>query len=229
MVLFEREPRETARSYARRILLYNIVHLELEPGCMMSEVELAEEIQLSRTPVREALMELSKDQLVEILPQRGSRVALINYDLVEEARFLRLVLENAIVKLACERENEFDFSKINENLAMQKWCLENDVVDRLMVLDNEFHQEYFRLCNKLSTFRLMHSMTAHFNRVRMLAVQGGAVRDNQTVDDHFAIADAVYHREAQKAQALMTEHLSRYKIDAITLKQQFPQYFVKSV
>lgn len=226
MIILEREPRETARSYARRIILYNIVHLELEPGCMMSEIELSEAIHLSRTPVREALMELSKDQLVEILPQRGSRVTKINYNLVEEARFLRLVLENAIVKLACEREEEFDFSKINENLALQKWCLENGMDSRLMELDNAFHREYFSLCNKLSTFRLMHSMTAHFDRVRMLAVHGGTVRDNQTVQDHFNIASAIADRDAERAQELMTIHLSRYKIDAVTLKKQFPQYFL---
>lgn len=225
MTVLERQPKETAREYARRVLIYNIVNLELEPGCMMSEQELSEEIHLSRTPVREALLELSKDQIVEILPQRGSRVALINYDLVAEARFLRLVLENAIVKLACEQADALDFSRIEENLAHQKFCLENGLDHRIMQLDNEFHYEYFRLCNKLSTYRLMHSLTTHFDRVRTLAVHGGAVRDNQTIEDHFAIAKAISEKDSEKAQQLMTVHLSRYQIDAIKLQHQFPQYF----
>ena len=69
MHITERLPRETGRDYALRILKDNIVRLELEPGSMVSENELASELGLSRTPVREALIELSKVNIVEIYPQ----------------------------------------------------------------------------------------------------------------------------------------------------------------
>lgn len=101
MRLLARRMRETGREYALRNLKDNIIHLELKPGSMVSENELAAQMGLSRTPVREALMELSKVRLVDVYPQRGSAVALIDHDLVEEARFMRGVLEGAVVELDC--------------------------------------------------------------------------------------------------------------------------------
>lgn len=101
MRILARRLRETGRDYALRNLKDNIIHLELKPGSMVSENELAAQMGLSRTPVREALMELSKVRLVDVYPQRGSAVALIDYDLVEEARFMRSVMECAVVELVC--------------------------------------------------------------------------------------------------------------------------------
>ena len=101
MLLEERSADESARDYALRMLKKNIVSMAIKPGEMVSEKEIAMQLGISRTPVREALQDLAKWQMVEILPQRGSRVALIDYALVEESRFLRLVLEKAIVELAC--------------------------------------------------------------------------------------------------------------------------------
>ena len=66
MKLLERLPRETGRDYALRTIKDNIIKLELAPGSPVSENELAAELQLSRTPVREALIELSKVKVIEI-------------------------------------------------------------------------------------------------------------------------------------------------------------------
>jgi DNA-binding GntR family transcriptional regulator len=72
MIITERLPKESARDYALRILKHNIIHLELAPGIVVSENELSSQLELSRTPVREALIELSKSGIVEILPQRAA-------------------------------------------------------------------------------------------------------------------------------------------------------------
>ena len=76
MIVYERLKRETAREYALRIIRQNIISLDLEPGSRISENELASELGISRTPVREALIELSKIKVIEIYPQRGSYISL---------------------------------------------------------------------------------------------------------------------------------------------------------
>ena len=73
-------------------------------------------LHLSRTPIREALIELNKVGLVEIQPQRGSYIAKIDYELIEEYRFMRLVLENAVLKLACEGISQEYMDKLKEYL-----------------------------------------------------------------------------------------------------------------
>lgn len=119
MKVLDRLSAENARTYALRVLQYNIINLELVPGSTVSENELSAILNLSRTPVREALIELSKVGLVEIQPQRGSYIAKIDYELIEESRFMRLVLENAVLKLACESISQEYMDKLKEYLRME--------------------------------------------------------------------------------------------------------------
>ena len=92
MYVTQRQQGESGRSYALRTIKENIVRLELAPGSKVSESEIAAGLGLSRTPVREALQELSRERIVEIYPQRGSIIALVDYTLVDEARFMRQCL-----------------------------------------------------------------------------------------------------------------------------------------
>ena len=104
MNILDRIPGENARSYAVRVLRSNIISLQLPPGSIVSENEISTALNLSRTPIREALIELSRSKLVEILPQKGSYVTRIDLDLAEESRFLRCVVETAVFRQAAELE-----------------------------------------------------------------------------------------------------------------------------
>ncbi|MBN1892646.1 MAG: GntR family transcriptional regulator [Clostridiales bacterium] len=223
MHVTERLPKETAREYALRVLKENIISLELEPGSMVSENELSSELGLSRTPVREALIDLSKTQIVDVLPQRGSRISLIDYNYVEESRFLRSVLESAVVELICESEIPMDLTNLEHNLKLQQFYLENEGMDKLLQLDNEFHKEMFRLANKMQTYDLMDSMTAHFDRVRTMSLS--AIRDIKIVGDHAALLQALRDRNVTDAKAVIAKHLSRYKIDEQAIRSEYPSFF----
>ena len=139
MRIEERRYAETARDYVLRILKNNIITMELEPGAMVSENELAAQMGLSRTPVREALMDLAKCRVVDVLPQRGSRIALIDYSLVEEARFAREVLEVAIMDLVCAQVTPADISQLRQNVRMQTLTQEPGIGDSMSLMELEMH------------------------------------------------------------------------------------------
>jgi DNA-binding GntR family transcriptional regulator len=223
MHVTERLPKETAREYALRVLKDNITSLELAPGSMVSENELSSELGLSRTPVREALIDLSKTQIVDVLPQRGSRISLIDYNFVEESRFLRSVLESAVVELICESEVPMDLTNLEHNLKLQQFYLENEGLDKLLQLDNEFHRELFRLTSKMQTYHLMDSMTAHFDRVRAMSLS--AIKDIKIVGDHAALLQALRDRNTTEAKAVIAKHLSRYKIDEQAIRSEYSSFF----
>ena len=149
MIILEKKRSENARTYAIRVLLYNIVHLELSPGSAVSGNELSAILSISRTPVREALIELNRIGLVEILPQRGSYISKIDYNLVEESRFLRLVTENAVLKILCEKIENDDFDELEYNIKKQQRSLDRKDSETFLELDNEFHELLFRAANKL--------------------------------------------------------------------------------
>ena len=223
MNITERYTRETARDYALRMLKRNIASLELAPGTMLSENELSAALGLSRTPIREALIELAKTRIVEILPQRGSRIALIDCNMVEESRFLRQVLEKAIIELACEQASVLDFSVAEANVKLQQFYLENQLPEKLMELDDDFHREFYRLTNRLQTYHLQESMALHFDRVRSLSL--ATVKDIKIVADHEAILRAVRAGEKEEAAALVVKHLNRYKVDEEAIREQYASYF----
>ena len=106
--------------------------LDLLPGSMLSENEIASCLNLSRTPVREAFIELSKVKIVEIYPQKGSVVSLIDYNMVEEARFMRYVLESAVVELVCQKITPDWIRKLEENVTLQQFHLDNHRPERLL-------------------------------------------------------------------------------------------------
>lgn len=222
MELTPREARESGREYALRMLKENIIQLELKPGSRVSENELAQELGLSRTPVREALMELAKAKIVEVYPQRGSSIALIDYDLVEEAQFMRVTLECAVAVRCCERGVAPEaLARLRENLSLQA-MYRRERSRRLLALDNDFHRQLFDMAKLSEAHGLLSGLIVHFDRVRALSLT--AVREMKTVEDHLAIYEAIARRDAEAARALMHEHLSRYRVDREAIAAKYAQY-----
>ncbi len=215
----ERLPREKARDFALRVLRENIISLALEPGCKVSESELADEMGLSRTPVREALIELGNYGIVETFPQNGVFISKIDYRSIEESRFMRLALETLAVQEACDVITAEQLEEMEDILQIQEMYLDNKNAKMLLKMDNRFHRGIFAACNKLLSYTLMQNMAVHFDRVRQLSLT--TVKDIRIVEDHRGIVDAVKSRDKEKAKEMMTIHLSRYKTDQTSIKEKF--------
>lgn len=220
----ERYVRETGRDYALRTLRENIIGLELKPGSMVSENELAAQLGLSRTPVREALIELSKVKIVEIWPQKGSAIARIDYELVEEARFMRNVLECAVAELCCKLVSPEDLAALRENVARQR-SYENMGVtsERFLSLDDRFHAKLFEIARKPQVYTMIGSLSIHFDRVRNLTLEDVNIKN--VIQDHEDIVEAVAAGDAGRARELMQLHLNRFRVAEHKVRERFPDYF----
>lgn len=216
-------PRESARNYALRVLKENIVSLELPPGSQISENELSAALSVSRTPIREALSELEKVKLVEIIPQKKTSIALIDYDLVEEASFLRATLETAVIGQVCEMRTEQDLMRFEQNLAMQHIAFRANELEDVMKKDNEFHRFFFEITRKPEIWQLMQNLQVHFDRVRNLSLT--TIADAVIITEHEAIFDSIKKRDAAHAKAQLSAHLARYRVDATIIQKSYPQYF----
>ena len=223
MRLLERLPRENNRDYALRVLKENIISLDLAPGSPISESELAVQMRTSRTPVREALIELSKVRIVEVIPQKSSLVARIDYDLVEESRFLRKTLECSIIELVCFMASPQDIARLEENIHLQNFYLEHNDSEQLMIMDNKFHAMLFDIAHKSQIYALTQNFSIHFDRVRRMSLE--SVKNLKIVEDHAAILDAVRLVRPEQARELMEMHLTRYKVDSAAIQKKYPEYF----
>lgn len=223
MIIFDRIQNESARDYAFRILKDNIISLELEPGTAISENELAMELGISRTPVREAIIDLAKNSIIETYPQRGSYVSLIDPKMVEEARFLRRVLDTAVIEVACEMDNPEQIKKLEDNVQLQEFYLNKNDADKIFILDNEFHREIYTLAKKDLVFEMRSTMMIHFDRVRTLSVE--TVKDMKIVNDHRGMLEAIRNKDKELAVSLVNKHLNRYQVDENMIREQYPGYF----
>lgn len=219
----ERMAGETAKAYALREISANIISLELKPGALVSENELARALGVSRTPVREALQELQKSQLIEVFPQRGSYVAGISFEAVEEAAFLRRTLEIAITEELCDRITFDQMEQLTENVGLQEYYLNNGMSSKIMDLDNQFHKDLFLMCGKERTYNIMQSIMGHFDRIRILSLH--TIKDIKIVTDHRAILAAIKSGNKEEVKDLISRHLMRYKFDKEELERNYPDYF----
>lgn len=218
---------ESARSWVYRVILEAIVHLDLEPTIMMGTDELQALFNLSRTPIREALIQLASEGFVTLMPQRGSYVAPIDLSEVEKARFVRLCLEKEILTIACGCCDQPTLRSLRYLLDCQTDALAaND--DRLLYeLDEKFHYAYYGVCNRANIWTYLRSNNLHFYRFRVLNM---TMRDMRrfTYHNHEDLYDALLRRDRQKAIATIELHLDLSKWGASNLQDKYPHWFVTS-
>lgn len=223
MELYTKLPKETARDYALRVLKGNIISLDLAPGTAISENELAAKIGISRTPVREAIIELAKAYLIEIYPQRGSFVSLIDPKMVEEARFLRRVMDTAVIEEVCETADEEGIRLLEENVELQEFYLSKGTTDKLFDLDNKFHRDIYVVAKKDIIYDIHSTLMIHFDRVRNLSVV--TVKNNGIVGEHRAMLETIKAKDKKTASELVAKHLDHYQVDEIEIRSRRPEFF----
>lgn len=223
MKVSEKKAKENNRDYALRILKENIINLELKPGSMISEQDIANELNLSRTPVHEALQELSTTKIIQILPQRGSYVSLIDLSLVDEAIFMRSTIEVAVAELACDKASEQDLISMEENLNLQKFFLEKQNIDKLFNLDDSFHKNLYKITNKLQCYQMIKTMNIHLDRIRELHLQ--STNPSSVVEEHKHIFSALKNKDKGGVKSLLYNHLTKLYSQENEIKKKFSNYF----
>ncbi|MCI6809341.1 MAG: GntR family transcriptional regulator [Spirochaetia bacterium] len=223
MKVSEKLDRESNRDYAYRIIHHNIINLELKPGSMLSEQDLADELELSRTPVHEALQELSKTKIIEVFPQKGSLVSLIDMKLVNEARFVRVALESQITELACQAATASDIQKLEENINLQEFYINKQVQDKIMELDDEFHRMMYQITDKMQTYLMVKNMNIHYDRFRELKLHTSIA--TPLLDDHKEILNAIISKNGAAAKELVINHLSRINADEKEIRKKYGEFF----
>ncbi len=220
----EKLPKETNRDYALRVITDNIINLNLTPGSMISEQEIADELDLSRTPVHEAMLELSKTKVVEVFPQKGSKVSLINTELIDEAVFIRSTLESALIEEATKIATEEDIQNLKENVELQEFYHNQGNIDKIMELDNKFHEYIYKITNKMQCYYMVKMFNIHYDRFRKLKLETSD--RGPVIEEHKQIYEALKNKDGKLAKELCIQHLQRMHIDEKDLRKKHPEFFL---
>lgn len=201
----------------------DIIRGILPPGSHIAEVDLCTRMNVSRTPVREALIKLVEEGLVHIYPQFGSFVAPISVEAVREGQYVREHLECALVADATRMMTPNAVQMIRENLALQRAAIENDDAEAFHVQDNAFHALFAELSEHRIVWQSVLQAKTHLDRVRHLSVHNPRQLP-KLLRQHEEIAEAMINGDAAEASARLRLHL-REVLDTIRdlkLSEQIP-------
>lgn len=222
----ERNKTENNKQYIYRVLKENIMNLILLPGENISESEICEALNVSRTPVREAIVRLSEEKLLNVFPQKGSMVSKINLSLVEEAVFLRELCEKKLFKMVCEDENSSELIKaLEKNVAYQNIALNFDEdLYEFFRLDNQFHMIIFDHYNKKNVWKSVKRLCTHYDRLRLLDALE-KMNLQEIIHQHMEIIELFRNRDKEKIESLISRHLCNYKEVINIFRKKHPSYF----
>lgn len=218
------EKRLTTTEEVFRRLKSDIISLQLPPGSKLSEVEVAKACNVSRQPVREAFMRLGELNLLEIRPQRATRVRKISQQDLRDTRFIRAAVEVEVVRVACEIASEENLASIAENLDDQRKAVEAGDADKLKTLDYHFHHLICIAAERAHAFKVISQNKAHTDRACTLEL-AHAQGMQEVLEGHSAIYDAICAGDAKTAVEKARVHLAHLDETLANAAKNFPDFF----
>lgn len=219
---------ESAREYALRYLLNQIVNLELQPGQKISDIEIAKKLSISRTPVREAVLTLVNQKLIDSYPQKGLYVSYMNAHIIKQVCIMRQSVEAELAARSCKLITQSNLDNLYDTITLQKDYMPHgprENAEKFLSLDNAFHKEIYNICNMEFIYSTMQSVLPHFDRQRILSYRINI--EQRVLKEHTAICEALEAGNEDIARRAMGNHIITALSDQSELKEKFPEYYLK--
>jgi GntR family transcriptional regulator, rspAB operon transcriptional repressor len=201
-----------------------IISAELAPGLKLSENELAGELGVSRTPVREALARLRDERLVAIVPQLGTFVTLISPGAVADAEFVREALECAAIARAVALVGHEELEELQSNLTAQEQARTVGNERTFDRLDEDLHRRLCDYSGHSIAWALSRRANGHLDRIRRLSLPDASYL-SEMLAEHRDIVAALAAGDGPAAEAALRHHLRMVPSYLPRLQELHPDYF----
>jgi DNA-binding GntR family transcriptional regulator len=205
-------------------LRHLIIDLSLLPGAVLSKKDIAERFGVSQTPVREALILLEEDGLVDIFPQSRTEVSRIDVQHAREVHFLRLSVEIEVIRTLSQNISEQDLSILQQLIDRQSAELGAGDYTAFKLADNRFHEEMFRIAGVHGLTKMIERRRGHHDRIRGLYLLEQE-RRHTVIREHKEILNALKDQDAGVAETAVREHLGKSLAIIDQIQDRYPNYF----
>lgn len=214
-------PPVTAKIQIYEWLKGEIISNRLRPGTIIDKNELKQQFAVSLTPLREALILLSHDGLLEFNPSLNTRVSLIDIDIVRESVFIRAALEGSIAEALAERGLTVEqLTELKSLLAAHEDALNRKEIAEVYQLDFKFHQRLSELSGYSSLWKHVEQYRIHLDRVLNCSPDNMQLI-RASFNDHTKIVEAIEQCSATIARNRMRKHVSRIMKDIDSLPREY--------
>lgn len=213
------------------LLRNQIENLDYLPGQELDQKVLSETLEVSRSPVRDALLRLERDKLVDIFPQKGTRVSFLEEENIYQERFMRLNLELGALKKCLEVERtegemEAFVTKLRTFLMLQHAALGNNNMREFFHYDDEMHHLFYSETRLERIWNVLQAHSGNEHRIRILSYESFGIVEN-VEKQHQELVEAIAKKDTAKALEIDRAHLSKLESELDDLKREFPSYFQK--
>jgi len=183
-----------------------IINGTLKPGERMMEIQLAEQLGVSRTPVREAIRKLELEGFVVMIPRKGAYVAGISLKDIADIFEVRAAMEALAAGLAAERITAEELEEMERLLLRIGECIEANRLEEVIEMDTLFHEGLYKASRNVKLEQIVHNLREQIQRFRStsLAFPG---RMKEALEEHKKIVEAISERNVALAQQLAQEHI----------------------
>ncbi|WP_267201533.1 GntR family transcriptional regulator [Limosilactobacillus kribbianus] len=211
---------------AYRILTKKIIHADYQPGQKISEKKVENDINIGRTPVREALLQLRQEKLLNVIPQSGTYISKIDMKEVLDARFARASIEQRIMRnvtainLTATQQAHF-----REILDEQQRLMQANNIFQFLTSDDQFHRYFYEITDHIRIWEWLKKINIQFDRFRFLRLKVEGLSWEGLIEDHEAILKAVITKDINEVERLTANHMHRTLTEESKLIKNFPDYF----
>lgn len=183
-----------------------IISGHLKPGERLMEVQMAEELGVSRTPVREAIRKLELEGFVVMVPRKGAYVAALSLKDIADVFEIRGALEGLAAGLAAERATEEELEELERMLVLIAECIEKHDVSTIIDIDTRFHDLLYAASRNDRLKHILSNLREQIQRFRAQSLARPG-RLKRALTEHKAIVEALQQRDPDLAQRLAQEHI----------------------
>lgn len=184
---------------------------ELAPGERLMEIQLAERLGVSRTPIREAIRKLELEGLVLMIPRKGAEVAKISEKSLRDVLEVRRSLEELAIELACKRMTPADIDELEKKQGEFKAAVAKGQAMEIAETDEAYHDIIYRgTCND-RLIQMINNLREQMYRYRLEYIKDEATRQI-LMEEHEDILDALRRRQVEEARKVMKKHIDNQEI-----------------
>ncbi len=197
-----------------------IINQVLRPGERLMETQLADELGVSRTPVREAIRKLELEGLVVMVPRRGAYVAGISMRDIHEVFQVRGALEALAASLAAERITPEELEEMERQLVKEAEETEANNLKSIVQIDTTFHDIMYKASRNQKLIQMINNLQEQLQRFRSASLARPG-RSKTALEEHKKIAEAIAARDTKLAEQFALEHIENAENAMIlSLEQQ---------
>jgi len=207
------------------VLKYKLLNLEYIPGEMISENEIVKDYEVSRSIIRPAFTRLIIDKLLEVYPQRGSFVTLLDIEEIKNLAYIRTLIEYDVLNNVLENCDETLLDNLKKGLNAQKQLISNDSINinDFFEIDTGFHELYYGFDGKLDLWHMIGEAQISYTRFRILSLL--VLKNYEDLyTEHYNIYTALKNKDKDELKESIYNHIN-IRLDSFSKDGIFKEYF----